>query len=1422
MRTYPIARKNRGLKMKRNLLLYIIVGLIFLSINVSLNGQTKQLKSIEFTSPNINNQFKFNAINCIYEDSEGFMWIGTSNGLYKYNGMDATLFKHIPGDTSTISNNTIRDIIEDENGNIWITTTYGINRYNKKTEKFYWYTHDPGDSTSLSHNRTVRFLKTSDNDFLVGTNLGIDVLDISTKNKIKTKNYRPNRRLTDTESEWSIQCLFEDSKKNIWAGTWGGGLIYFDKTTGEFTHYYPETNYSSINDYVISAIEQINDSIIWACSYTGKIYPFNVLRKHFINDPNSKFQLNLPEKKITTVYDIKKDRNGNIWLATSKGLKLYDIEKRRYLLDGIPVNKNEPDKIKDQASCIYEDSNGSIWVGYLSEGIDIYHPNSPSFNKWHYNIKSSDRYRDYLTDFLQDNDGNFWFATWGDGLLHCSSDGKVLQRILPSNITKNLSSDIIKDIIYDIKGNIWMATHHGLFSLDVSQKKINNVFLHDPNDSISLPENHISNLYQDNDGFLWVITQENLRFLNPVKQKLRKFPATEKITKKKITTVFKDNKNNYWFGTFNGLYKFDTKDSILINYKTDPVKPNTIISNELYTIFQDSKNALWIGTNNGLSIMDTESESFKTLDGSKQLNNRINHIIEYNDQDYWILSITGLINYHLKNNYFKSFLKGDVISRFSNYMDIDKTGKIVILEEKGFYRLPVDSLSGNNSPAPVYITGLFINGEKVRSQEDPLSGTSVTYKKQIRLKYSQNNFSFTFAALDYINPENISYKYKLEGFSNEWVSLGSNHQVSFMNLREGNYVFSVKSSNDSETWDEKSAQIIIKVLPPPWKTWWAYMIYMIVLLSMFVLYRLYTISKQEEKSLVLLEQMKLSFFINISHELRTPLTLITAPLEKMLEKGKSHFDKEKLQLVHRNASRLQHLVNQILDIRKIDVGKLKPVVSLFDLILFTDTILASFKSYADDHEIDFEVITSINHKKYWFDPDMVEKVLSNLLINAFKHTNKEGKVTFILKQHKKAEMKSVFDHMVKTMHRVKISKNKNVQLFDEYVQFEISDTGEGIHISDLNKVFERFYQNISGKRSSSIGSGIGLSLSKNLVELMHGHLFVESGPQAGTRFIVLLPVSQDAYRHDIRQEETGVYEFVQKDYTKSIAPVSKAYAAKVNDAKDSDNNKDLPTILLVDDNMELLDFMEDILSDNYMVCKATNALSGLELAMDENIDLIISDVMMPEMDGFELCKKIKTDVNTSHIPVVLLTAKSSLDSESEGLEMGADAFITKPFNADLLLKRIQNIIDTRRKLWRKIASDSSIIPEGVELSNKDEEFFENAVEIVNKYISDASFSQMTFSQEIGMSRASLYRKLKKLTNQSINIFIRNIRLKKAAEILRYEKDIRIAELSFRVGFSDPSYFTKKFREYFELTPKEYAQKNFVNLDDGQKQGQGMP
>jgi signal transduction histidine kinase/DNA-binding response OmpR family regulator len=718
------------------------------------------------------------------------------------------------------------------------------------------------------------------------------------------------------------------------------------------------------------------------------------------------------------------------------------------------------------------------------------------------------------------------------------------------------------------------------------------------------------------------------------------------------------------------------------------------------------------------------------------------------------------------------------------------TGQMFFGGNNGITAFFPDSIRDNAFIPPVVITDfkLFYQSVPIGKKDSPLQ-RHVSEMKHLELLYSQNVITFEFAALNYVIPEKNQYAYIMEGFDKTWNYVGTEHKATYTNLDPGNYVFRVKASNNDGDWNEEGTTISIYIHPPFWVTGWAFALYAVVIA--FTFYYIYrsivareklksqtAIERLEEKRTHEMDLMKIRFFTNVSHEFRTPITLILGPLQRLMQSGiKDTQTINYYALMHRNAQRLLRMVNQLLDFRKLETGHMKLEAMHGDVVMFVKTIAGAFNYNAAQRNINYTFQSSVDSLQLWFDPDKLDKILYNIISNAFKYTEDDGAIDVSLQV-----------------------KTENGQ---EYAQIGVKDNGAGIPNELLKKIFTLFYQ-VEGSKS---GTGIGLALAKEMVELHHGKIEVESEAGKGSHFKILLPLGKDHLRsaqiveRDIDMEE-------------KITAIELAPSIIVEAHDTPVGASDKPIILVIDDDGDIRQYLRDILLLSYHVIEAINSETGFDAAVKEIPDLIISDVMMPGIDGFKFCAMIKGDERVNHVPVILLTAKGAEESKIEGFETGADDFITKPFSDALLLARVKNLILSRKKLKELFGKTTGAQLAGEQALNSiDKKFIEKAIQIVEAHLANTNFDSHAFAHEIGMSRAQLYRKFSAITNQSVSDFIKNIRLKKAADMLVKESK-SIAETAYAVGFSERTNFTRTFVKHFGVTPSQYVAAHKVKEDQG--------
>jgi signal transduction histidine kinase/DNA-binding response OmpR family regulator len=900
-----------------------------------------------------------------------------------------------------------------------------------------------------------------------------------------------------------------------------------------------------------------------------------------------------------------------------------------------------------------------------------------------------------------------------------------------------------------------------------------------------------------------------------------------------VLGIYDDNSGNLWVGTAgHGIFcsKFENrKSNTFIHYTHDPGDPLSLSNDWVWSFYEDQEDNLWIATHDGLNKFLPEKDGFDHFYHPNDP--AANFIYDVTGDDkgmLWLMTEGGLIRFDplidaendvAGNQYkqvrpFKNLFPYKIFSSKSRMIFLGSA----INSGEAFYYFHPDSLKENKHIPAISITDFQVRNEPVKLD------SNISYKKHIRLKFNQNFFSLGFAALDYAQPGKNQYAYYLEGLEDDWIYSGTKRIANYTGVPPGNYVFHAKGSNNDGYWNERGVSVAITILPPPWRTWWAYMGYILILIGLIILWRVYDLRRIRLKQALELEQveaeklkeldsLKSSFFANISHEFRTPLTLILGPLEKIRSLVSSEV-KQELDIMKRNAQRLKRLIDQLLTLSKLESGELKLKAKQENIVPLVNGYVQSFESLAKQKNIDLVFDTEEKEVLVYVDQDKLEKILFNLLSNAFKFTPANGGIKIsIIKQES-----SVFSRQssVKNVKSTEDWRLKTEDLPENCTVISISDTGSGIPPNHLAHIFDRFYQADDSDTQLQEGTGIGLALTKELVELHHGKVEVESEVGSGTTFRVYLPLGEghlSPEELDTSRQSLVVSRQSEVEYeTWTPQPPKGGVIKKKSPLGDLGVNRELrtdqPLLLIVEDNTDLRQYIRSYLDEEFNIIEAENGAEGLDKAIENIPDLVISDVMMPMMDGLEFCSKLKKDERTSHIPVILLTAKAGSESKIEGLETGADDFLTKPFDAKELIVRIKNLV-SQRKTLRELYSKEilfGIQEQDQEIPSMDQKFIRKAKQVVEDNLTVTDFTSEDFAKEMALSRVQLHRKLTALVDQSASAFIRTIRLNKAAELLSNNAGT-VKEIAFDVGFNTLPYFTKCFREQFGVNPSEYPPRN---------------
>jgi len=1326
------------------------------------------------------------------QDSHGFMWFTTRAGLCRYDGYNVKVFGYDPDDTTSMSDIYAKSTItEDTCGFIWVGTINGLNKFDPITEKFTRYFHNPDDPHSISSNWIrCTYLDKQGNVWIGTESHGLNKYNATTDNFISFLPY------TDASLSRGIRGIYEDNSGILWVGT-GNGLYQFDRETNEFILIKQVKKKGERIANRFTTITEDNEGNIWYCA--DRIYKYNKSTKKL--SPFTGFSVESAGSLNPTYMNIlldQFDNNKTLWIARSSLYK-YDLSAGKL----ITIFNDPSDKesfVGRNPRALFMDPSGLLWIA-TTTGITILDTRTgeiqshPAFTK---------KFQMDALSFLKDSKGHFWIGG-NNGLIHYDEKMKLVHwyKSMKNNENEISSKGVVKKILEDSENNIWIICHKdGVYLLD-----------HETNEFLrckllrygkDVRQDNLYDIYEDTQGAIWVGGYGLFKRIKGSLQPTTFYLDTSNWSTRNYThtRITEDQTGNLWISSIAGVLlrqpaSYRGTDTFF-EYRHNPDESNSLSNSHIWSVYVDDSGEVWVGTNHGLNRFVKEKDCFERyLMDTESGAGFIYDIVKDRKGYLWMTTEKGLIGYDPSSrdkstnakNQIKQYLPFDQIFRTQLYKD--QSGIIYIGSASGtgngYYSFHPEDISENRIIPPIVITSFKIRNESVEMD------SSITTKKNLSLNWDQNFFSFEFAALDYTKPDQNQYAYMLDGLDENWIYSKNRRTVNYTNVSPGTYTFKVKGSNSDGYWNEEGTSISITIIPPPWKTWWAYTLYSLFMISLIIVVIRFYLKRQrllhkleveqiQSEKLEELDKLKSRFFANISHEFRTPLTLILGPVAKHLPIVKDSALRQDLNIVQRNALRLQRLINQILNLSKIESGKMKLQVREQNIVSLVNGYIQSFESLAKQKEIDFKFNSAEENIQLFVDKDKIEKILYNLLSNAFKFTDKGGRIEVIVTSLEEGRAVSI----------------------------SISDTGRGIPPEKLEHIFDRFYQTDDSYTRDQEGTGIGLALTKELVKLHYGKIHVESYVDKGSTFTVFLHAGKEHFKPGeiiVESKAEIQIEDIPEQYTELLTHTENS----IKETPGSDDSK--PILLIVEDNADLLSYIRDYFDSSYFVLEAMDGEEGLHQAIKHIPDLVLSDVMMPKMDGFELCTKLKSDERTSHIPVILLTARASSESKIEGLETGADDYLSKPFDPTELKIRIKNLIRQRQKLREKFAKDFwkenklPVLQSTISgLNQIDKQFLQKALHVVNLHLSDTDFNVVLFGQKIGMSRQQMHRKFRALVNQSATEFIRTIRLKKAAELLS-QKSGTVSEIAYDVGFNTLSYFTKSFQEQFGMAPSEYANKN---------------
>lgn len=1340
------------------------------------NGQYR------FSHLDVNQGLSNGQVKTFLKDSRGFLWIGTISGLNRFDGNTLKIFRNDPRDTTTLLDNDIFKIHEDPSGRIWVYTYAGMCVYDPATEKFTRNVYRVLRDYNLPEGFLSGILKDREGNFWFLHNTG------------RLYKYIPSQKKTIPVVQHDTDTTFAHSNpilsvvegdQCLWLLHRNGILEKLDVQSLRVQYRnlaFYQQNKNENAEYSLTA-DADGDLWIYLVNTNKGVYHVKTseMKIYHFNKNSSPVHLN-----TDIVRGVVQDNKGLIWIATDHG-GVNIINKKDFSVHYILHNtEDERSLSQNSIQTMYKDYDGFIWIGTYKRGANYYHENVIRFRLFRHSTSNTNSlpFND-INCFTEDDEGNIWIGTNGGGLIKYDRKNERFTQYLhePGN-ANSIGSNVIVSMFFDSYKKLWIGTYYG--GLNSFDGRNFTRYRHSA-DPKSISDDNIWEIFEDSQRQLWIGTlKSGIDVFDRTTKTFRHYPPIQfhldsSVHSTYIPAIVEDTEKNIWIGTGYGVDFYNRKTRKFTHYLNDVNDPKSLGHNNVFSILDDRKGTIWFGTREGLNLFDKKTKTFRSLREEDGLpHNTVLTLLQDNSGNLWLSTPVGLSNLILTRK-----PDGTITSfRFKNYDESDglqaksfnegaayKTskGELIFGGANGFNLFKPEEIVLNDKKPVVRFTGLQIFNKEVKIGEkikgSVILDKSITLTPEIRLAHSDNVFSIEFTSLNFFLPEKSRYKYKLEGFNKEWLATdGNSRRVTFTNLDPGEYILRVKASNNDGIWNDEGTSMKIVILPPFWKTKTAFVIYIFLVMTALLVTR--KLIQQRERLKFIIEQerqeaqrmheldvMKLRFFTNVSHEFRTPLTLILAPVEKLM-KAASEEQRMQFQLIHRNARRLLNLVNQLLDFRKLEVQEIKFNPSEGDIVRFIRDTTFSFSDMSEKKDVSLDFTTSIDSLETIFDQDKLEKILFNLLSNAFKFTPGNGNVSV-------------------TINEVHSEEGK-------WLEIRVKDTGIGIPADQQEQIFERFFQHDLPGSMVNQGSGIGLSITKEFVRIHGGNITVASEPGKGSCFTVTIPV---------------------KDVTAHEVPVTPEETE--TPAWEAELQSDKPAILLIEDNEDFRFYLKDNLRLHYKIIEARNGKEGWNQALAALPDLIVSDVMMPEMNGIELCKKIKSDPRVSHIPVILLTARTAEEQKMEGFESGADDYITKPFNFEILQSRIRNLIHQREAFQKDFRKQIEVKASDVNITSLDEKLIQRAIKCVEENISDTAFSVETLSHELGMSRVHLYKKLLALTGKSPIEFIRVIRLQQAAQLLE-KSQLTVSEIAYKVGFNNPKYFTKYFKEEYKMLPSAYA------------------
>lgn len=1323
---------------------------IFIFVNYTLTAAD----DIYFSKIGIEQGLSQLSVMTIYQDELGILWFGTREGISRYNGNSMELIKPMLNDSNSLNGNLVKNICGNKNGLVFIHSQNGVNRYDMRTGKMSIIQRDDVDAIAYG----VRNLWISEGNKLYAWKddektlyLEIDEIKTAIRSILQTSDQRivigtlssgvyiidQNKKYRLVIPDCSqVSSLFEDEKKNIWVGTWQHGLFKIERN-GNIRNYKPdERDKTAISSNFVRTICQDN--------------------KHFL------------------------------WVGTRRGLDKMNIESEvftHYQSGGTPSLELSNESVWS----LFKDSQGSIWVGTYFGGVNYFNPDI-DFYTFH-NLRQGVFFNKpfpIISEVIEDKNGKLILCTEGDGLVIYNPQTKQYRNIRSGTNGTGLSSDNIKTGYYDEAEHVlWLGTHlGGVTRVNLQNFKTEQIRYIRP----EWEQSDIVRAIVPYQGNLLIATYNGLFILDKHTSRISLF--SEKLHKQ--VSYFVDLKildDDMWIAS-RGLFRFNLKTGQISSYFKQSNDTTSLSHDNVMKLLIDSKKNLWIATSGGgVNLYESGTNTFRHFNSRNAglMNDYVSNLMESEFGYIFISTTRGLTILDAENNKTYNYASENgfpLNSLYNGGMCTLRSGEIYVAGMNGMVSFYEENLSTPQRAFNLNLVNLWINNNLILpGDESGVLKMSLPYTNSIELNHKQSMLTVEFAANNYITFNKPVYRYRLEGLSDNWNELPAGiNKLNFMNLNPGKYRLHVQALSAVNKEPVANTYLQMQVFPPFYQAWYAYLFY--ILLAVFIVWRyiIFTRSKlllktslefekKEKANIEEVNQSKLRFFTNISHEFRTPLTLIAGQVDMLMQMSNIQpaiFNR--ILNIKRNTLNMQNLINELLEFRKSEQGHLTVKVVQRDIVEFLYEIYLSFTEYANYRNVKFEFENAGLHLKIWFDPVQMQKVFYNLISNAFKYTPKEGHVGI------------------------------NVVETADAVNVEITDSGIGIAPEAIEKIFDRFYQAENGLQINNMapGTGIGLALTKNIIEAHHADIHVESTKEVGTRFIVTMKKGSSHFSPD----QLGIEDINEESSLVCLEELDKEFMAEMKETQVR-NNEPLYSMLIVEDNDELREMLKQVFEPIYKIYTAADGEEGLAMTMENQPDIVLSDLMMPRMSGSEMCSKIKNNFLVCHIPVVLLTAQTAVEYNIEGLRLGADDYITKPFNIKTLITRCNNLVNNRRILQEKYSKQVDSTPRLVATNQLDREFLEKAQQIIEAHLDDSEFDVPAFSREMALGRTKLFTKIKGITGQTPNDFIINVKLKKAAQWLINNPEYNISDITYMLGFSSPKYFSKCFKEQFGISPSGY-------------------